>query len=139
MALILRQLAILLTLALAPALVSAGLQLQWRSVDPLAVEPLAPGEVRAAAARLWGEHALWVDTREMSRFNAGHVPGAVRLTIEEWEALVPAFFEAWDAEKTIVIYGDAGPVQPALAERMRAELKLQSVYTLHGGWSAWKN
>ncbi len=134
MALILRQLAILLALALAPALVSAGLQLQWRRV-----EPLAPGEVRAATARLWGEHVLWVDARELSRFNTGHAPGAVRLTLEEWETLVPAFFAAWDAEKTIVIYGEAGWAEAALAERMREELKVQRIYTLQGGWSAWEN
>jgi rhodanese-related sulfurtransferase len=130
-----RQLFGLLLLALVPALVSAAIQLQWKGD-----EPLQPGEVRAATARQWADQVLWVDARPRARFDAGHIGGAISLEAGEWEAQVPAFFAAWSADKTVVVYGDsaAPAVSRDLAARLHGHLKIEPVYVLKGGFEAWR-
>ncbi len=133
---LLRQLAALLALAAAPALVSGALQLEWHRR-----ESLDAGEIRAATARLWGEGVQWVDARPRRRFAQEHIAGAILLNEDEWGRLVAKFLDAWDPEKTIVVYCDGGGCEAskAVAERLRTELKLENpIYVLKGGWQAWK-
>jgi 3-mercaptopyruvate sulfurtransferase SseA len=130
---IVRQLTALLLLALAPALVSAAIQLKWRGDAPL-----EPGEVRPATARLWAGQVLWVDARAGRQ--AGRIEDAVFLNAMEWESQLPAFFAAWSAEKTVIVYdqnqesGEAARV----AGRLKDELKINPVYILKGGYQAWR-
>ncbi len=131
----LRQLALVLALALVPALVSGAWQLQWH-----AQEPLAPGEVRLATARMWGDQVQWVDARSRAKFERTHIPGALLLNEDEWDKLVGPFLDAWDADKTLIVYCDGGSCEAsqAVAERIRTELKIGGVYVLKGGWAAWE-
>lgn len=131
----LRQLALVLALALVPALVSGAWQLQWRKQ-----EPLAPGEVRLATARMWGDQVQWVDARSRAKYERTHIPGALLLNEDEWDKLVGPFLDAWDADKTLIVYCDGGSCEAsqAVAERIRAELKIGGVYVLKGGWAAWE-
>jgi len=130
-----RQLALVLALALLPALVSGAIQLQWRKD-----EPLAPGEVRAATVRMWGENVQWVDARTRAKYERTHIPGALLLNEDEWAKLVGPFLDAWDADKTLVVYCDGGScdASQAVAERIRNELKIGGVHVLKGGWAAWE-
>ena len=129
----LRQLAALLALALAPALVSGVVQLQ-RTGPPLVEDEAAPRLVKS-----WGEKVLWVDARPRAKFEAGHIPGAVLLNEDEWDRLVPAFLDAWEPERMVVVYCDSGSCEAshAVARRLRADLKLENVRVLQGGWKAW--
>ena len=131
----LRQLALVLALALVPALVSGAWQLQWRKQ-----EPLAPGEVQLATARMWGDQVQWVDARSRAKYERTHIPGALLLNEDEWEKLVGPFLDAWDADKTLIVYCDGGSCEAsqAVAERIRTELKIGGVYVLKGGWAAWE-
>ena len=131
----LRQLALVLALAVVPALVSGAFQLQWHKA-----EPLAPGEVRLATARLWGDQVQWVDARSRAKYERTHLPGALLLNEDEWDKLVGPFLDAWDADKTLVVYCDGGSCEAsqAVAERIRTELKIGGVYVLKGGWAAWE-
>ena len=131
----LRQALALLALAVLPALVSGALQLRWNDA-----EPLAPGEVRAATVREWGGKVQWVDARPRDKFNAGHVEGAILLNEEEWKALVPAFLDAWDPDRPVVVYCDGGSCElsHAVARRLREELKIGDVHVLKGGLAAWQ-
>lgn len=131
----LRQALLLLALAALPALVSGAMQLQTHRE-----EPLAPGEVRVATAQLWREHVQWVDARPQARFDAGHIPGAILLNEEQWETLLPKFLDAWDPDKTVIVYCDGGhcDASRAVAERLRGELQIQSTFVLKGGWPAWQ-
>ena len=131
----LRQLALVLALALVPALVSGAWQLRWRTE-----ELLAPGEVRLATARLWGEQVQWVDARARAKYERTHIPGALLLNEDEWDKLVGPFLDAWDADKTLVVYCDGGSCEAseAVAERIRTELKIGGVFVLKGGWAAWE-
>ncbi len=130
----LRQTAILLAVALLPAIVSGALQLGWA-----AAEPLAPGEVRSATVHEWGEKVQWVDARPRDKFEAGHLPGALLLNEDEWTKLVPAFLDAWDPDRPVVVYCDGGSCEAshAVARRLREELKLGEIYVLKGGLAEW--
>jgi rhodanese-related sulfurtransferase len=130
----LRQAAILLAVALLPAIVSGALQLSWD-----AAEPLAPGEVHSATVREWGEKVQWVDARPHDKFDAGHLPGALLLNEDEWKQLVPAFLDAWDPDRPVVVYCDGGSCEAshAVARRLREELKIGEVYVLKGGLAKW--
>ena len=131
----LRQLALVLALALVPALLSGAWQLR---MSPQ--EPLAPGEVRLATARMWGDKVQWVDARSRAKYERTHIPGALLLNEDEWDNLVGPFLDAWDADKTLVVYCDGGSCEAsqAVAERIRTELKIGGVYMLKGGWAAWE-
>lgn len=128
-----RQLAALLLLALAPALVSGVIQLK-RTGPALVQDEVAVSEVRA-----WGDKVLWVDARPSAKFEAEHLPGAVSLNEDEWDRLVPTFLDAWEPEKTVVVYCDGGSCDAshAVARRLREDLKLENVHVLKGGMKAW--
>jgi rhodanese-related sulfurtransferase len=130
----LRQLACLLALALAPAVISGVIQLKF--TDRTAVD----GEVDAAVARSWGDKVIWVDARPRGRFAESHIPGAVLLNEDEWDRLVPAFLDAWEPEKLVVVYCDGGSCDAShsVARRLRGALQLQNVHVLKGGWAAWQ-
>ncbi len=130
----LRQAGLLLVLALLPAVVSGALQLRWKDSAPL-----APGEVRASTVREWGDKVQWVDARTRDKYDAGHIEGAILLNEEEWNKLVPAFLEAWDPDRPVVVYCDGGSCElsHAVARRLREELKIGDVHVLKGGISAW--
>lgn len=130
-----RQAALLFLLALLPAIVSGAWQLRWS-----AHEPLAPGEVRADTVRGWGGRVQWVDARPRAQFEAGHLPGALLLNEDEWAALVPAFLDAWDPDRPVVVYCAGGSCEAshAVARRLREELQLGEVHVLKGGLGAWR-
>lgn len=130
----LRQALVLMALALLPAIVSGAIQLRWNNA-----EPLAPGEVRAATVKEWGGKVLWVDARPRDKFEAGHIEGAMLLNEDEWSKLVPAFLDAWDPDRPVVVYCDGGSCEAshAVAKRLREELKIGDVHVLKGGLTAW--
>jgi rhodanese-related sulfurtransferase len=121
-----REFILLALLALVPAAISGALQLQWRKP-----QALREGEVRYETARLWGDAVLWVDSRSEARYTAGHLPGALILNDEGWEDLTPTFLDAWDPEKSVVVYGAVGSDSAqAIAHRLREELQLENVWVL---------
>ncbi len=128
-----RQLAVLLLLALAPALVSGVIQL--KRTEPASVQD----EVAASEVRALGDKVLWVDARPRAKFEAEHLPGAVSLNEDEWDRLVPTFLDAWEPEKTVVVYCDGGSCDAshAVARTLREDLKLENVRVLKGGMKAW--
>jgi rhodanese-related sulfurtransferase len=126
--------ALLLTLiAAVPATVTGFLQLR-----PTEEKPLGQDEIRASEGRQLADHALWVDARSRKKFEQGSVPGAILLNDEEWDAQVSKFLDAWDPEKTIIVFGDRGTdAGEGIAHRLREELKIEKVRVLHGGFEEW--
>ena len=135
-ALAFRQFLILALLAVVPALVSGAIQLKWQKN-----EPLAPGEIRAETVRLWKDQVVWVDARPRARYDAGHIDGAVLLNEDEWDALVPEFLNVWDPEKAVVVYCDGGGCEAShdVANRLRRDFAIETVYVLKGGYPAWRS
>src|SRR4051794_10750419 len=96
------QMLILAAIAAGPALISGLVQVKKKE------EPLAQDEVRPATARTWGDKVLYVDARPRQRYDAGHIRGAILLNEEQWDSLFPLFSDAFDPDKTIVVYCDGG-------------------------------
>jgi len=131
----LRQLAIVLGLALIPALVSGAFQLQWN-----AETPTSNGEVTLAMVHNWGDKVLWVDARSRAKYDHAHIPGAVLLNEDEWNSLIASFLDAWDPDVPVIVYCDGGSCDAshAVADRLRKEYpQVTKLHVLKGGWSAW--
>jgi len=126
----------LLCLALMPAIVTAWIQPEGRK--PAWNGP-AVAEVTVEEAGAPGAGALWVDARTEAAFAQRHVPGALALNEENWEALLPGFVAAWRPGARVVVYCDdeeCGRSQD-VAARLQRELQVGQVYVLKGGWAAW--
>jgi rhodanese-related sulfurtransferase len=105
------------------------------------VEELVPEE----AARLLDapERGGWhfVDVREESEFEAGHVPGAVlvpRGFLEVKADLTHAKRDPWleDRGRKLVLYCGGGN-RSALAARTLQQMGFTNVVSLREGWSGW--
>ena len=81
------------------------------------------------------EDFVLVDTREESEWAAGHAAGSIHLgkgIIErDIEQAIP------DSTKKIVLYCGGG-FRSALAAETLQKMGYQNVYSLAGGWRAWK-
>ncbi|MBC7853026.1 MAG: hypothetical protein IAF94_06290 [Pirellulaceae bacterium] len=129
---LLRQISLLLLLALVPA-GAAGLfhprRPAWQS-----------DEIVAGTAESWGEKVIWVDARPPAEFESGHIPGALSLNEEAWDASLPPLLDAWAPEKIVVVYCSTLSCQASheVAHRLRDEVGLKEVRVLQGGWEAWR-
>ena len=136
---LLRQSAVLLALALLPALVEA---FYLRDKVPWQSRVADSQFVEVATARSWGDNALWIDARPTDEFERDHVPGAVSLNEDRWsEGLAQFMGTQWTPQKKIVVYCSAASCNLAedVARRLREEAKLPNeIRILKGGWEAWQ-
>jgi rhodanese-related sulfurtransferase len=126
----------LLLLALLPAFGESIFfrhKISWRSAIS------ASEMVTLAQAQGWGDTAIWVDARPDEEFARDHVPGAISLNEDHWNALLPQFLAAWSPEKKVVVYCSSLSCNASreVARRLRKEAQLQNVFVLEGGWEAW--
>jgi rhodanese-related sulfurtransferase len=136
---LLRQSAVLLALALLPAVVE-GLYL--RDKIPWSSRVAESDFVDVNTARGWGANVTWIDARPADDFERDHIPGAVSLNEDRWgEGLAQFLGTQWSPEKKIVVYCSAASCNLAedVARRLRKEAKLPNdIRILKGGWEAWQ-
>jgi rhodanese-related sulfurtransferase len=136
---LLRQSAVLLALALLPAVVE-GLYL--RDKIPWSSRVAESDFVDVNTARAWGANVTWIDARPGDEFERDHIPGAVSLNEDRWgEGLAQFLGTQWSPEKKIVVYCSAASCNLAedVARRLRKEAKLPNdIRILKGGWEAWQ-
>jgi len=134
-----RQAALLLALALVPALLTAWLHPKrpaWNWTRPTVTEL-----VLADAERL--TPVIWVDARPDEEYAAQHVPGALSLNEDHWDELFSRFLAAWEKQPDarVVVYCDSQRCDASrdVAVRIRHEsgLQIRNVFVLQGGWDAW--
>ncbi|MGC8916273.1 MAG: rhodanese-like domain-containing protein [Thermoanaerobaculum sp.] len=99
----------------------------------------------ADSAYVMGEslpRTVFVDTRTAAEFNAGHIPGALRLELPSLqEMLTPELRSALAAAQAVIIYGGSAEtdIEQLLAQALRRELPALPVpYVLAGGIAAWQ-
>lgn len=97
------------------------------------------GIIEPRAAVELGTAALWVDARPRRDFDQAHVPGALLLNEEEWDALLPALIQEWTPARQLIVYCDGGGCQASkeVAARLR-DAGLSPVSVLRGGWPEWR-
>jgi rhodanese-related sulfurtransferase len=135
---LLRQSAVLVGLALLPAVVQA---LYLREKIPWESRVAESDFVEVDTARGWAANVIWVDARPSEEFERDHIPGAVSLSQDRWdEGLAQFLGTQWSPEKKIVVYCSAASCNLAedVARRLRDEAKLPNeIRILKGGWEAW--
>lgn len=96
--------------------------------------------IDAGEARSHYRDALWLDARSRADYEAAHVPGALLLNEDEWEALLPLVMERWDGVQPMLVYcgGESCHASEAVARRLKRELGEIKVLVLNGGWPAWR-
>jgi rhodanese-related sulfurtransferase len=131
------QIVFLCLVSLIPALAVALFHPHAPNWDP---EGLKEGEVRLATAVGW-DNALWIDARSRKSYDESHVPGAVLLNMDDWDALLEEALRVWKPERRIVVYCDSEECGSSeeVAKKLREECQLPDVHVLKGGWRAWLN
>lgn len=132
-----RQTFLLLAVALLPAIVQ-GLYLR----DRVSWQHPATGEtVEVTMANSWGSAVMWIDARPKAEFETAHIPGALSLTTEEWDSLLPGVLNAWSPQRKLIVYCSKQTCGASreVARRLREEAGLKQVFVLDGGWEAWQS
>lgn len=130
-----RELFLLLMLAAIPAALTGWLQ-------PAVFNHESPPSISVAEANRLSNTppVLWIDARSAEAFTHGHIPGAIRLTENEWESLLLPVMETWTPGQPVIVYCDQETcnASAAVAARLQRELPIETIYVLKGGWSAWQ-
>ncbi len=84
--------------------------------------------------------ALWIDARSQSEYDQQHIPGALPLNEDNWDALLAPILDTWRPGQLIVVYCSSQKCLSSheVAKRLREQVGLSPVYVLKGGWEAWK-
>ena len=88
------------------------------------------------ARNLFNEGILFVDAREITEYEDGHIPGA--LTSDDYMDLTMTIDEYQGKSKPIVAYCDGG--ECAKSEDLAYDLQesgFSTIYIFLGGWSEW--
>ena len=136
MGVIARQVAVLLCVALLPAIAQAVYlrhKVSWQT--PVAAADMI--NVRDALAL--GDGVIWLDARPDAEFEREHVPGAIQLNEDRFNELLPQMLQVWSPEKKVIVYcsSQACGASREVAHRLRNEAGLTNVLVLEGGWEAW--
>ena len=139
-----RQVLFLLGLAFLPAI---GQAIYYRNTASWHAPPADSAPVTVAEAKQWGETVLWIDARAEADFEKAHVPGAIRLSEDDWDSLLPGVLAAWSPGRKVVVYCSrlTCNLSHEVAERLRNEVfgknspeAVKNVYVLQGGWEEWE-
>ncbi len=132
-----REAGALLALALVPAVAAAFLHPRrpaWSEDASLATQ------VTWATVEGWTAPRLIVDAREPAQYAQGHIPGALPLSEDHWDADRGGVAAVWQPGVRIVVYC-ASPscgTAESVARRLRRDLGTETVYVLKGGWNTWR-
>ena len=82
------------------------------------------------------EEAFWIDARSDEDFEKGQLKGALSLNEERWEEQIVDFLDVWNPDAPTVVYcsSQACLRSHEVAERLKAELGVENVFVLKGGW-----
>ena len=85
------------------------------------------------------DNILWIDARAASAYEAAHIPGAILLNEDDWDQHFENFIQNWDGESAIIIYCDSRvcAASHSVAERLKADLGMENILVLKGGWQTW--
>jgi rhodanese-related sulfurtransferase len=97
------------------------------------------GEIRLADAQAL--NAIWVDAGGMKKFEELHIPEALLLDEDDWDAGLFELMNIWLIEpRPIVIYCESESCGKSkrIAKRLRESLPDAEIYSLKGGSAAWQ-
>lgn len=81
-----------------------------------------------------------MDTRKPAEFEAGHVAGAIRITLQDFERGDPQVLNFIDRSGTIITYCVGGNCDESEAvARQLTMAGYKKVYVMHDGFPCWKS
>ena len=124
-------------LATALAVADAALNPRARTVV-LAGGP--PDEITLTAARAHHGPLLWIDARTDAEFSSDHIPEALPLNADHWDAQVAQVLRNWQPGTRVIVYCSQSGCGASrnVADRLRRDYRLPDVWVLRGGWAAWE-
>ena len=124
-------------LATALAVADAALNPRARTVV-LAGGP--PDEITLTAARAHHGPLLWIDARTDAEFSRDHIPEALPLNADHWDAQVAQVLRIWQPGTRVIVYCSQSGCGASrnVADRLRRDYRLPDVWVLRGGWAAWE-
>lgn len=127
----------ILTAATLLAAAAAALDPRTRA---LFSDPVAPDELTLAAARDHRGPLLWVDARHGGAYAAEHIPEALPLDLDQWDAQIMDVIARWQPGMRVIVYCDDSACGSSrqVTERLRRDYQFDDVWLLHGGWAAWQ-
>lgn len=100
---------------------------------------LFDAKVAATPAESGGPGAVFVDTRKKDIFEEGHVVGAYRIGLHDFEGGDPQILNFIDRSSTIIAYCVGGNCDESEAvARMLSGAGYTKVYVMHDGFPCWK-
>ena len=106
-------------------------------------EPVGEGEVSIKEALGWEADGgvIWVDAREAEKYEKAHIPGAYLLNEFDFNNLIAeSYDEIANQDQPLVVY--CGSFRCKASELIAGKLRevgVSDVYTLKGGWDAWRD
>ena len=99
-----------------------------------------PDEITLTAARARHGPLLWIDARTDAEFSRDHIPEALLLNADHWEAQVTQVLRTWQPGTRIIVYCSQSGCGASrnVADRLRRDYRLPDVWVLRGGWAAWQ-
>ncbi|MBX3385431.1 MAG: rhodanese-like domain-containing protein [Phycisphaeraceae bacterium] len=102
---------------------------------------LKPGHITIEEARRAFDsgQASFVDARSKSRYEEGHIPGAIRLELADFVAGQPAKLALLPREFMVIVYCGGGDCDESerVAERLEGS-GYQRIFIIHDGFPGWK-
>lgn len=102
-------------------------------------EPLRDDEVSMAMIReKFGGQVLWIDARPADQFGAGHMPGALNVSEQQFDEQLVQHLDALQANsKPVVVYcsGQKCEASRKVMERLREMGFVKNAFVFKGGWS----
>ena len=125
-------------------LLLAGLGIAFSLVGGLSPLPsinpeLEAGEIRMADAKAL--NAIWVDAGGTKKIEERHIPKALLLDEDAWDAGLFELMNIWLIEpRPIITYCESEGCGKSkrIAERLRESLPDAEIYSLKGGSAAWQ-
>jgi len=106
---------------------------------PWAPPELAAGEIRPNDARAL--QVIWIDARSEADYDSAHIPAALYFNEDHWDTGILELMDAWLTQpRPIVVYcgSEYCGTSKRIAERLREALPDAEIYSLKGGWDAWR-
>lgn len=96
--------------------------------------------VTSDVVRTWSEPLLWVDSRSFDAYMTQHIPGALNLTLANWDEQIPVFIENCRSRQRIVVYCGVHELIEAekIARRLVDKFQFSNISVLTDNWIEWR-
>ncbi len=99
-----------------------------------------PDEITLIAARAHHGPLLWIDARSDAEFSRDHIPEAMPLNADHWDAQVTQVLRSWQPGTRVIVYCSQSGCGASrnVADRLRRDYRLPDIWVLRGGWAGWE-